>query len=210
MLLVRHRSVAIRVWLGTSTDSIRRRFSGRTVSTTDRGRMKPATAPLGEDIQTPQPERRSIRGDSCPVWGSAPRSIGVHAPLRKLAQCGQRKSNGPKKATIWDVHTGPRVQPCAFILWMRRKARVSCPRPRGTPPMEHQCTVLMQAAWAIVSTAPRSGRETGCAASRSLRAVHRWQRRCAKRPDNVPPPRRPGTREGAGGIRQLQADAGLG
>ena len=31
----------------------------------------------------------------------------------------------------------------------------------------------------------RSG--TGCAANRSLRAVHRWQRRCAKRPDNVPP-----------------------
>ena len=38
-------------------------------------------------------------------------------------------------------------------------------------------------------------RGTGYAANRSLRAVHRWQRRCAKRPDNVPPRKRPGSRE---------------
>ena len=47
-------------------------------------------------------------------------------------------------------------------------------------------------------------RGTGCAANRSLRAAHRWQRRCAERPDNVPPQKRPDVREDAGGFCQLQ------
>ena len=53
-----------------------------------------------------------------------------------------------------------------------------------------------------------AGRETGCTASRSLRAVHRWQRRCAKRPENVPPRKRPGDREESGGVCKLRSGQG--
>ena len=63
---------------------------------------------------------------------------------------------------------------------------------------------------AIVSTGPFTGRETGCTASRSLRAVHHWQRWCAKRPDNVPPRKRPGVREDTGGSASYKAVEGLG
>ena len=53
-----------------------------------------------------------------------------------------------------------------------------------------------------------AGRETGSTASRSLRAVHRWQRRCAKRPDYVPPRKRPGDREEPGGVCELRSGQG--
>ena len=64
-------------------------------------------------------------------------------------------------------------------------------------PWAHRCTVVppkstsKRAGEAVCAIVPHRSLDrcsgTSYAANRSLRAVHRWQRRCAKRPDNVPP-----------------------
>ena len=63
-------------------------------------------------------------------------------------------------------------------------------------PWAHRCAIPLtstskRAGEAVCAIVPRRPpyrwNGTGYAANRSLRAVHRWQRRCAKRPDNVPP-----------------------
>ena len=71
-------------------------------------------------------------------------------------------------------------------------------------------SALMKPLEQLSRPARSAGRETGYAANHSLRAVRRWQRRRAKRPDNVPPRRRLGDREVADGFCQLRADEGQG
>ena len=71
-------------------------------------------------------------------------------------------------------------------------------------------SALMKPLEQLSRPARSAGRETGYAANHSLWAVRRWQRRRAKRPDNVPPRRRLGDREVADGFCQLRADEGQG
>ena len=106
----------------------------------------------------------------------------VHRPERRNAESIRRSP----VAKRWNQ------QPCEARN--RKGTRNTSPKSRSAAKLSEQLSRRR-----IISR--RSG--TGCAANRSLRAVHRWQRRCAKRPDNVPPRKRPGIREDAGGFCQL-------
>ena len=114
----------------------------------------------------------------------------------------------PEKATIRDARNGPRARRCASVVWKKPHGAGLVPAAEWYAPNGASAHALMQAAWAIVSSVPRNGSETGCAASRSLRAVRHRQRWCAKRPDNVPPRKRPGVREDAGGFASYKAERG--
>ena len=116
---------------------------------------------------------------------SGPRAtaVGQEDPL------GVPAVHGPERR-----QAGP-VAPRPYVAKNRKAKRETGPKSRSAEKLSEQLSRRR-----IITRR----RGTGCAANRSLRAVHRWQRRCAERPDNAPPRERLGVREDAGGFCQLQ------
>ncbi len=113
---------------------------------------------------------------------------------------GREATHYPETATSTDVYghskrgedhifgclvTRPRAKPQSVCTTVRRAEPQGETRNTGLPEPKRSAakpSEQLSHRWSIYQ---RNG--TGYAANRSLRAVHRWQRRCAKRPDNVPP-----------------------
>ena len=204
---VRHRSVANGLQTGTLAN-----LGSLAVSEHSRNRSWPDETghrSTGVDIQTPSWSDAPF-GEIVAPFGAVRLAVLVRSrTIRESSSpSGLTQTQRSERATIHDASNGPCARCGAFAVWIKPQGAGIAPNAAQSTPYGASVHVLMQAAWTIVSTAPRSGSETGYAASRSLRAVHRWQRRCAKRPDNVPPPRRLGPREGSGGVCQLQGGRG--